>query len=171
MRYIVSYTNYYNDMEKTMEIRYWEYDGVEELKEEERALVAAAREATGGSYSPYSHFKVGAAVLLEDGSVVKGSNQENVAYPSGLCAERVTLFSASAQSGGKAVRMMAVTAIDGEGKSATAAPCGACRQVMAEQERRQGSKMRIIVPLGNGKIRIFDSADDLLPFAFEAELG
>ena len=158
-------------MQKTLTINYQEYTSEQELAATDRELLNAAREATKNSYSPYSHFRVGAAARLGDGAIVSGSNQENLAYPSGLCAERVTLFSASAQSGGKAVRMMAVTAIDGEGKSATAAPCGACRQVMAEQERRQGSKMRIIVPLGNGKIRIFDSADDLLPFAFEAELG
>lgn len=157
-------------MEKQLIISYEELSSMDELDALDRALMQRAIEATATSYSPYSHFSVGAAIRMADGSVVAGSNQENLAYPSGLCAERTAMFSASAQRPGMAMEALAIVARDQQGRLAEAAPCGACRQVMAEYERRQGSKMRIIVYLDGGKIRCFDGVESLLPFLFSAEL-
>ena len=158
-------------MEKRLEIRYEEYEREEMLNEAERELMAAAREARKSSYSPYSHFKVGAAVRLKNGEIEKGSNQENLAYPSGLCAERVSLFGASARWGAECeVEALAITAEDSEGKEAEASPCGACRQVMLEQEMRQGNAIKVMVRLENGSVRVYKSVKSLLPFAFSAEL-
>ena len=107
----------------------------ETLDAESRMLADAACKATESSYSPYSHFQVGAAVLLEDGTVVTGSNQENAAYPSGLCAERVTIFSAGAQHPGKKIKALAIAAqTGGTFLKAPITPCGACRQVMTQFE-------------------------------------
>lgn len=158
-------------MQKTLTINYQEYTSEQELAATDRELLNAAREATKNSYSPYSHFRVGAAARLGDGAIVSGSNQENLAYPSGLCAERVTLFAASAQAGGKCVvETLAIAAVDGEGNAAEASPCGACRQVMIEQEQRQGSALRTLVALGDGRVKEYNCAADLLPFVFAAEL-
>lgn len=158
-------------MQKTLTINYQEYESEQELNATDRELIAAARKATEGSYSPYSHFSVGAAVKLGSGDIVTGSNQENLAYPSGLCAERVALFTASAQTGkGCEVVALAIAAVDSNGKAAEASPCGACRQVMIEQEQRQGKPLRTLVALDDGRVREYNSAVDLLPFVFDAEL-
>jgi len=158
-------------MQKTLTINYQEYSSEQELTATDRELLAAAREATKNSYSPYSHFRVGAAVRMKDGAIEIGSNQENLAYPSGLCAERVALFGASARHGKDCtIEALAIAAVDGEGKAAEASPCGACRQVMIEQEQRQRCNMRILLPLNDGRVREYNSAADLLPFVFAAEL-
>ena len=155
--------------EKLLTIKYSEYSSIEQLSLEDRDLMMAAIEATKGSYAPYSGFNVGAAVLLSDGTVVKGANQENIAYPSGLCAERTALFAAGANYPEKGVVALAIVAAqNGELLDEPASPCGACRQVMAESQMRSGVKMRII--LGGGKrIMIFDSVDDVLPFIFDSK--
>lgn len=158
-------------MKKKIEIEYEEFASRLELSEEDRELVDRALEATEGSYSPYSHFRVGAAVRMGDGSIETGSNQENLAYPSGLCAERVAIFGASARRGeGCVMRTLAIMAKDGGGNVAEASPCGACRQVMAEQELRQGEKLRVLVGLADGKFRCYSGVESLLPFVFSAEL-
>lgn len=158
-------------MQKTLTINYQEYTSEQELNPADRELIATARKATASSYSPYSHFKVGAAVRLPDGTVVTGSNQENLAYPSGLCAERVALFSASAQTkGNHVVETLAIAAVDSNGKLAEASPCGACRQVMIEQEQRQNQPLRTLVSLADGRVREYLNASDLLPFVFCADL-
>lgn len=130
-------------------------------------LLRQAHEATGNAYVPYSKFHVGAAVRLANGVVVKGSNIENAAYPSGLCAERVALFSAQAQFPGVAVEALAITACS-EIKDVTepVAPCGACRQVMVETEQRSGSPMRIICQGNTGKVFVFEGVETLMPFVF-----
>lgn len=130
-------------------------------------LLRQAHEATGNAYVPYSMFHVGAAVRLANGVVVKGSNIENAAYPSGLCAERVALFSAQAQFPGVAVEALAITACS-EIKDVTepVAPCGACRQVMVETEQRSGSPMRIICQGNTGKVFVFEGVETLMPFIF-----
>ena len=112
----------------------------EELSEEERHLIELAIEATDRSYSPYSHFKVGAAIRLDNGEELSGSNQENAAYPSGICAERTTLFYAGAQFPDTPIRMLAIAArgTDGELTEEPTGPCGACRQVILESETRAG---------------------------------
>lgn len=130
-------------------------------------LLRQAHEATGNAYVPYSKFHVGAAVRLANRVVVKGNNIENAAYPSGLCAERVALFSAQAQFPGVAVEALAITACS-EIKDVTepVAPCGACRQVMVETEQRSGSPMRIICQGNTGKVFVFEGVETLMPFIF-----
>ena len=109
----------------------------EELTPEEKQLVEEARQATYRSYSPYSRFSVGASVLLANGVILSGSNQENAAYPSGLCAERTVLFYANSQYSNQPITMMAIAARSEKGfTERPITPCGACRQVLAETERR-----------------------------------
>ena len=152
-------------MKKTLTIHYQECSFAE-LTQQERKLILSAIEATHTAYAPYSNFHVGSALLLSDGTTVKGSNQENVAYPSGLCAERTALFAASAQHPGKAVDCLAIVGRDSQDRLTPATPCGACRQVMAEQEKKQGKKIRIFCYFSEDKILIFEGVESLLPFIF-----
>lgn len=141
-----------------------------ELTERENELRRAALEAAGRAYAPYSRFRVGAAALLADGRIVAGSNQENAAYPSGLCAERVALFYAGAQYPEVPVRMLAIVAEDEAGVRPHISPCGACRQVLLETEQRQGEPLRVLL-CGREKAILFPSAAALLPLCFgEADL-
>jgi cytidine deaminase len=159
-----------NGMEKKrLTIAYAEYGSVAELPEEYRQLMEAAMAATENAYAPYSQFHVGAAVRLADGTVVPGSNQENIAYPSGRCAARTALFSASARYPQLAVEALAVVGFH-EGGFCEASPCGACRQVMAEYELRYGNEITVLCYLEGGRIRQISGVKSLLPFAFEAEL-
>jgi cytidine deaminase len=145
-----------------------ELDDEMELSGEDRNLLSAARLCAAGAYAPYSKFQVGAAVSLRDGKVVTGSNQENAAYPSGLCAERVALFSASAQFPGIAISTLVITCRSGAGHiNAPLTPCGACRQVIYEYEMKQGKPLRIIMAGESGKVWIAESASVLLPAAFD----
>ena len=140
-----------------------------ELTEEARILVAAACKATQRSYAPYSHFSVGAAALLENGVVVTGSNQENAAYQSGICAERTTLFYANSQYPAQPVRMLAIAAHNESGfVDVPVPPCGACRQVLLETEQRFRHPIRILL-YGRKDILILESVKDLLPLSFGAE--
>ena len=141
------------------------FESIEELDERDRELVAAAEEARTKSYSPYSNFKVGTAVRMEDGTIVQGTNQENAAYPSGLCAERTALFACGMQS--SQPQTMAVVAKNEKGEAASAYPCGACRQVMSETEKRHGCKLSVIVGLKGGRFAKFSAVSALLPFEFE----
>lgn len=138
-----------------------------ELTGQEQILVKKAREVSEHAYAPYSKFKVGASVLLENGEIITGSNQENIAYPSGLCAERVALFAAGSQFPGVRALTMAIVA---EGAllpdGAALSPCGGCRQVMCESEMRQDSPIRIILVDKNDQSTIFYAATDLLPLTF-----
>ncbi len=139
---------------------------VEELAEDLQSLVARAKENTQRSYSPYSHFCVGAAVLLVDGTIVNGANQENAAYPSGLCAERTAMFYANAEHPKQAVRAIAIAcAADGVFTELPGAPCGACRQVLLETEHRFQQDMRVIL-YGEKATYVFPSAKSLLPYSF-----
>ncbi|MCQ2225805.1 MAG: cytidine deaminase [Paludibacteraceae bacterium] len=138
-----------------------------ELTKEEQSLAEQAKEATLGSYSPYSKFAVGAALLLANGMVVKGSNQENVSYPCGLCAERTALFYANATYPDQPVVMLAIAAQNSEGFLASPiTPCGACRQALLETENRFGVKMRVIL-YGTERIYRVESIASLLPLQFE----
>lgn len=139
----------------------------DELSVEERKLVECAKEATEGSYSPYSKFAVGAALLLSNGEVVKGSNQENVSYPCGLCAERTALFYANAAYPDQAVKCLAIAARNIEGfLPSPITPCGACRQALLETENRFGEKMKVIL-YGTERIYRVESVASLLPLQFE----
>ena len=157
--------------QKQLTLSYSEYDSLQQLPSADRELMEQAIAATSTAYAPYSRFHVGAAVRLADGTVLTGSNQENIAYPSGLCAERTVLFSAAAQHPQQAVATLAVVGRDAEGRLVEASPCGACRQVMAEFESRHGRPMELLCYLQGGKIRRITGVDSLLPFAFGAQLG
>jgi len=149
---------------------YIEYDGPEELAEEDRQLLDKAREAIKSAYAPYSSYHVGAAVLLDNGKVFTGNNQENVAYPSGICAERVALFYASSQYPDVPVKAIAVSAkARGFKVHSPVTPCGSCRQVMAESEDRFRNKLKLIMRGENGKINVVHGIDNLLPLMFRAE--
>jgi len=140
---------------------------LEELSEADRQLVMSAQKATERSYAPYSRFCVGAAARLDDGTVVTGSNQENAAFPSGLCAERTTLFYAGAQYPDRAVVALAIAAADSNGLTAIPTPpCGACRQVMLETENRSGRPMRILL-YGTEGIYVIEGVAQILPLIFD----
>jgi len=126
-----------------------------------------AIDATSRSYAPYSHFRVGAAVRLANGVTLSGSNQENAAYPSGLCAERTTLFYAGAQYPDVAVSMLAIAArgTDGQLTDEPTGPCGACRQVILESETRAGSPIRILL-YGRSHVYVTEGIRPLLPLCF-----
>lgn len=153
---------------KEIKIAYLEFDAIDELEAKDRELAQAAVEATAQAYAPYSKFNVGAAVLFEDGVIVKGANQENAAYPSGLCAERTALFYASASRPDKAMVAIAIAAgQDGHLCETPATPCGACRQVMAQYQLKSGLPMRVLL-VGAHKIWRFEKVDDLLPLIFDS---
>ena len=153
---------------KEIKIAYIEYESLDQLDADDRKTADAAVEAISLSYAPYSRFNVGAAVMFEDGEIVKGANQENAAYPSGLCAERTALFYASASRPDKAMKILAIAAGQ-EGKlcDSPATPCGACRQVMAQYQTKGGVPMKVIL-VGSEKIWVFDKVDDLLPLIFDS---
>ena len=153
---------------KEIKIAYHEFDSIDELEAKDRELAQAAVEATAQAYAPYSKFNVGAAVLFEDGVIVKGANQENAAYPSGLCAERTALFYASASRPDKAMVAIAIAAgQNGQLCEMPATPCGACRQVMAQYQLKSGLPMRVLL-VGAHKIWRFEKVDDLLPLIFDS---
>lgn len=139
-----------------------------ELPEGERLLAEAALKAVGQSYAPYSKFHVGAAALLENGTVVTGSNQENAAYPSGLCAERVVLFHAGHQYPDVPVVALAIAAVTDGRQVESITPCGACRQVLLETEQRYGKPMKILF-YGAKEAVVAESAESLLPLCFGAK--
>jgi cytidine deaminase len=138
----------------------------EELNSEEKNLINVAKEATFNAYAPYSLFKVGAAVILSNEKIISGSNQENVAFPSGLCAERTTLFSANSQYPDQAVKILAIAAYTkGDFLDKPISPCGACRQVILETEMRYNQPIKILL-YGKKDIYIIDGIKNLLPLSF-----
>ncbi len=156
-------------MSKTIKstISYTIYNNFSELSEEDQKLVEQAREACKTSYSPYSNFTVGAALLLEDGTIVPGSNQENAAYPAGLCAERVALFASGSIHPEKTIKKLAVAARRANTVDfLEASPCGSCRQVMLEFEGRQSQPIELIIRWGEDSYIKLESVSDLLPFSF-----
>jgi len=147
-----------------------EFDSFDELSDEDKILLIEARKAAEMSYSPYSKFHVGAALLLENSVIVRGNNQENAAYPSGLCAERVAVFSAAAEYPGTKIITMAITAKSELFEINTPVyPCGACRQVLAEYENMNKGNIRIVLQGATGKIHIAEDIKTLLPFMFTSK--
>lgn len=148
---------------------YTECTSLEELSPTDRELIAQAIESTRRSYAPYSHFSVGAALRLESGTIVCGSNQENAAYPSGLCAERTALFYAGATHPDEKIVALAIAARNEQGQLTPlpTPPCGACRQVMLETSLRQGQPFRCLL-YGTRCIRLIDDCRALLPLSFSA---
>ena len=156
--------------EKELKITYQEFDTPGQLAPADSSLLAMALETTRNAYAPYSGYCVGAAILLDNGEIVCGSNQENAAYPSGLCAERVAMFAASSQYPDIAMNTIAITAHTEKFEiDCPVSPCGSCRQVMAEYEHRQNKKIRIILSGTKGKIYLINGIDSLLPFVFNSE--
>jgi len=149
---------------------YHEYQEDEKLIPSDNKLLEAAFEALQGSYAPYSEFHVGAAVLLGNGEIIKGSNQENTAYPSGLCAERVALFYANAKYPNEPVLALAITGkADHFVTTAPITPCGSCRQVIAEIEKKQSSEIKVIMKGEKGVTQIVEGIKYLLPLVFHEE--
>lgn len=147
------------------------YDNLDEMEAQDAELLRCAHEATANSYAPYSKFHVGAAVRMANGDIVTGNNIENAAYPSGLCAERVTLFAAMAKYPGMPILALAVVA-HSETKTIAepAAPCGACRQVIVEVEQSSKRPLRILCQGETGPVMAFDGIESLMPFVFQRSL-
>lgn len=145
---------------KTIHIQYKEYQD-EELDAPLRALIERAREATEGAYAPFSNFRVGAAALLDNGEILSANNQESEALPSGICAERALLYYHQANYSNHKIVALAICAP----QSKQISPCGACRQVICDTERRQAQHIQILMAGNKGGI-IVGSAKDLLPFTF-----
>ena len=144
------------------------FEKMEELSPQDQELMKLAIQTRKTAYSPYSKFSVGASILLDNGKVVIGSNQENAAYPSGLCAERVAIFSANAQYPKNTILKLAISASSSRKKvEEPVAPCGACRQSIAEYEVKQDSPIEIFFMGETGSIIKVNSLKDLLPLGFD----
>ena len=140
-----------------------------ELEAEDQSLIVNAKHAFTTAYAPYSGFLVGASILLENGEVVNGSNQENVAYPSGLCAERVAMFYVGAKYPDVKIKTIAVTVFSKNFEvTDVISPCGACRQVMAEYEDKQKQSIKVILHSPSDQVLIANNVTDLLPFMFKS---
>lgn len=139
----------------------------EELSQEEQQLIDAAIEATSRSYAPYSHFHVGAAIQLKNGVVIMGCNQENAAFPAGICAERSAIFAAGAQYPDQPIMTLAITARNSKGEllDEPASPCGTCRQVIIETETRFKQPVRILL-YGKKHTYVMDGIRQLMPLSF-----
>ena len=149
-------------------IVYQEYNSIEEMNPEDRELAAEAIKAMEGAYAPYSHFHVGAAVRMSNGQIVRGANQENAAFPSGLCAERTAIFAAGARYPDKDMLSIALAGgVMGRLGSQPATPCGACRQVMAQYQAKSGKPMSVIM-ISADKVWKFEKVDDILPLIFNS---
>jgi cytidine deaminase len=145
------------------------YDSVSSLPSEVKELMNKAHQARENAYAPYSYFKVGAAVLLDSGEIVTGNNQENAAFPSGLCAERVAMFYAGANYPGTSVNALAITARSLNHKVVNPTPpCGSCRQALAEYEVNQKSPVAVYFMGETGKVVKAASVKDLLPLLFDS---
>lgn len=154
-------------MNKTLTISYQEFENWTSLGSKEQELVQKAYSIAEKAYAPYSNFRVGAMLLLEDGTEVAGNNQENIAYPSGLCAERVALFYAGANFPETAIQTLVIVAKgDLIKQDDCVSPCGSCRQVIAESEQRQMTNIQVILVSESGRTFIFEKGTDLLVFAF-----
>jgi cytidine deaminase len=155
------------DMQKEYSFNFQILQDWKLLSSADISLADKAFEAMDKAYAPYSKFKVGVALLLENGEVIQGNNQENIAYPSGLCAERVALFYAGAQFPNVAVNTICIVAKgDLMPINQLLSPCGACRQVMLESENRQNKPIRIILVNQDNRTMCIDSVQNLLPFGF-----
>lgn len=151
---------------KTHSFEYLHYRPADTLPEEDSMLVAKAAEACRtAAYAPYSNFRVGAAALLEDGEILSAGNQESEVFPSGMCAERSLLYYVQANRPGRTIRTLAIASAPAPRECY---PCGACRQVIADTEKRQGAPIRVVM-CGADSATVVESARELLPFTFELE--
>lgn len=163
----VIFIQYTTMTDREIRIAYNSYASRAELNELDRELFSAADTALDKAHAPYSRFRVGAAVRLSDGTILTGANQENASFPAGICAERVLLSAVSTMSPHCTVSAMAIT-YSGVGidSSHPLAPCGVCRQTLAEYEERFGHPIRLVLSGQKGEVQAFTSASDLLPFRF-----
>lgn len=146
------------------------FENWEELPENYKVMIGEAREAKKGSYAPYSRFNVGAALLLNNGKIIHGSNQENASYPIGFCAERTALSAASSLAPNEKIRSIAITcSCDHNPVNKPGAPCGICRQTIFEAECKHKQDIEVILMGESGEIYIFKTIKDLLPLHFDAE--
>lgn len=154
--------------EKSIQFHFLEFEGPEELPDEDLALLTLAKKVAKNAYAPYSGFRVGAAVLLEDGQMLASTNYENASYPLGTCAERSVLAAAHAQHPDKKVLAMAI-AVQNDSMEIVqpAAPCGGCRQNILETERKNHQPMRVIMHGETGPVYVVEKGADLLPLAFD----
>ena len=152
---------------KSIQINYQEL-AFSELEKNDQELIEHALQSMKHAHSPYSHFKVGSAVRLHDGKVVTGSNQENAAYPSGLCAERVALFAAKSTSE-ESIDSIAVVAINREDEIADAFSCGSCRQVIMEYASLQQKPIKMLMRTAKGTVLVLEDSKELLPFHFNSD--
>jgi len=151
---------------RNISFTYSEYNSYKELSIEDQELVTTAKEAAKLAYAPYSRFRVGAALRLESGRIIHGSNVENAAFPSGICAERTSIAAAVSNYPDDKPVAMAITAINDKGMAADCiSPCGNCRQVLSEEEMRTGKQIRIILA-GRNKIQVVETISHLLPLGF-----
>lgn len=151
---------------KSKSFSWSEYTDGSELAGADQELIIAARSVAQNAYAPYSGFRVGAAIRLNSGAIVTGTNVENAAFPSGLCAERSALANASSNHPGDYPLIMAIAAFTAKGEiTEPVAPCGNCRQVIAEEEYRSGNNIKLILA-GKAKIMVIESAGDLIPLQF-----
>lgn len=156
-------------METEITIKIKEYSTALEMGNKDQELIDAAKMAMQGSYSPYSEFRVGVALLLSDQTIIQGSNQENAAFPSGLCAERVALFYANSKYPKLSVlKMVIVGGNKGDVTVNPITPCGACRQVMLESSNRQKKTFELLL-VGQKKIWQIKDANSLLPLAYNGD--
>jgi len=153
--------------EHEIKINFKEYNTLKELNKTDHNLCLEAVKAMANSHSPYSKFRVGVALRLQSGKIVQGSNQENVAYPSGLCAERVALFYWGANHPDDPIEAMAITAHTDEFElTKPVVSCGSCLQVLAEYEKKQNKPIEVILFCNNGPVWVMDGVDSFLPFLF-----
>ena len=153
-----------------IKFQYEVYDSENELAGEDRELLEEARKITSKAYAPYSQFNVGAVAKLANGSIVKGTNQENASYPVGMCAERALLASAAMLETNVPIHTMAISYHNLNGDSSKpVSPCGMCRQALREYEERTGQPIRIILSGMEGIVLIIENAGQLLPFSFGSE--
>lgn len=140
---------------------------MDELSDVDRAVVEIAIQSTERSYAPHSHFHVGACILLADDTIIRGCNQENAAFPAGICAERSAIFAAGAQYPDQAVKVLAIAARDSSGEltQEPVSPCGTCRQVMIETEKRFGQPIHILL-YGQNRVYVMDGIRNLMPLSF-----
>lgn len=158
-------------MSKQFEIKIpvTQYNSIDELPDALKNLAILAIDAKETAYAPYSNFKVGAAVLLQNGAIITGNNQENAAYPSGLCAERVAMFYTNAQYPNTPVVAIAVCGANSGGILPNpVSPCGSCRQVLIETEQRFKSPIKVLL-IGANKINLIQNSTFLLPLSFSSE--
>lgn len=152
--------------EQEIKITYQEYDNINnDLPLRAKLLLEKAEQNLNNAYAPYSKFNVSSAIKLKNGTIVLGTNQENAAYPSGVCAERVAIFYTGANFPNEIIEEIAI--VTATSKETPFSPCGACRQVLLEYENKQKLPIKIVMKSGNSKIWCFDSVNDILPFAFD----